>query len=970
MHKRKRNGLWAGTVVLGLVLAALVPAVASAVEGDGGTSYAVDGGSIDWGFKQSFRNYVPASGQSATDGATKLDDGTFRWTVTGGTYDASTGSLEVVGAGRAIFNYQAHMFVAEIVDPRVEISGAAGAINAQVVMTLVDAATGEVTSTRASDRVDLATIDPLQGSRVVEDGSISWTGIPAQLTAAGAEAFAADIGTGELTYFYSAGQVLDPLSLTLTGDWPAEAAGETWDEPGVTSLYEAQNLSHDGVVTSVLSHDAAERLISVSGTTVRVYDESSLELLQTLALPTGTTASYNYAATVNQATGDLAVESSATPAALGIEVANNGTVARQVIVVYPWNGESYGDPHVIVPDHTLQISRSVLAWDEGTGDLYAVANNRRYNADGTYESVDAGRVLRFAASGLRPAAPTISEGDMVYSEAPLNNRTIIIDPQTGVLFVRDLSNRLAAVALRAEGRPATLLQAAAEDTGQYKSIQAPLPLDRSTGLLYVSGPDGRYTVYDVRASGYPVVATFAASNLGFAGSVADGYLYGVNTAGSDRAVNGYDVSDLDDVVTTRLLQTVTGSNPGPSAIGASGRFYLGIYNGAVDRGVRVIEKAVTPSVVTGPVDATVELRADESGDFAEEWAEFAVEGAGSPAPGITWQIRRVNGWQDLSDGAGVQGSGTSTLRVLTGVTDDGTQYRAVLRNSATDYTGVDFEIGAIASDAATLSVSTAPVIDVQPTGFSVDAGSLAQFAVAASGNPTPTVTWQFDDGSGWADVSGDRFVVDGARLTVVTTAADDGARVRAKVSNPVDTVFSDAATLTVTGEDPSGPGEPQVGTGELTVTVPGGTTPGTGSFGWAWAGSSPVDLGTATLSGGNLVAAGSLNDVVVTDTRAGGPGGYSWTLSGSVGDFSDGTATFSGGYLGWTPKLVTGGTAVTAGQPVASTQQGGDGLAASRVLGSSIAAASATLGADLALVIPGSTSAGSYTATITLTAVS
>lgn len=106
---------------------------------------------------------------------------------------------------------------------------------------------------------------------------------------------------------------------------------------------------------------------------------------------------------------------------------------------------------------------------------------------------------------------------------------------------------------------------------------------------------------------------------------------------------------------------------------------------------------------------------------------------------------------------------------------------------------------------------------------------------------------------------------------------------------------------------------------------------------------------------------------MVTDTRAGGTGAYSWSISGQVADFTAGSSSFSGGYLGWTPKVVTG--TATAGAAVTSTQTGGTGLAGARVLASSNAATSATVGADLSLVIPGSTAAGDYKTTLTLTAV-
>ncbi len=155
--------------------------------------------------------------------------------------------------------------------------------------------------------------------------------------------------------------------------------------------------------------------------------------------------------------------------------------------------------------------------------------------------------------------------------------------------------------------------------------------------------------------------------------------------------------------------------------------------------------------------------------------------------------------------------------------------------------------------------------------------------------------------------------------------------------------------------------------GQVDVTVPEQATEPGGSFGWEWASADPVSLGTAASSGSNFVASGALNDVIVTDSRTGGTGTYSWSLSGQSSDFVSGANSFSGGYLGWVPKVVSG--TATAGAGVTSTQLSGAGLASPAVLASSTAATSATVGADLSLVIPGTTPAGDYKATLTITAV-
>ncbi|MGW1884819.1 Ig-like domain repeat protein [Streptomyces sp. NPDC001970] len=128
-------------------------------------------------------------------------------------------------------------------------------------------------------------------------------------------------------------------------------------------------------------------------------------------------------------------------------------------------------------------------------------------------------------------------------------------------------------------------------------------------------------------------------------------------------------------------------------------------------------------------------------------------------------------------------------------------------------------------------------------------------------------------------------------------------------------------------------------------------------------------------NGDLLATTGAINAVTLTDTRAGNPG---WSVSGQVADFSDGgTHKINGQNLGWTPKLidkgasqtVTAGAAVAAANGVDPADAGTAGLKSSRSLATGAGLGTAHLGADLALNAPTSTVAGTYTATLTLTAI-
>lgn len=179
----------------------------------------------------------------------------------------------------------------------------------------------------------------------------------------------------------------------------------------------------------------------------------------------------------------------------------------------------------------------------------------------------------------------------------------------------------------------------------------------------------------------------------------------------------------------------------------------------------------------------------------------------------------------------------------------------------------------------------------------------------------------------------------------------------------------DVAEDTDPGTDPGTPAEDEQ---ELTVVVPEGTEePQPGAFGWEITGDdSAVSLGTAAASDGHLSATGQLKPVVVTDTRS---TRSAWSITAQVSDFTAGATTFDGSSLGWTPRVVTAGGGATAGAPVVPGLVSGPGLSQTATLGSATTGhelGTATLGADLELQVPADTAAGTYGATLTLTALS
>jgi len=175
------------------------------------------------------------------------------------------------------------------------------------------------------------------------------------------------------------------------------------------------------------------------------------------------------------------------------------------------------------------------------------------------------------------------------------------------------------------------------------------------------------------------------------------------------------------------------------------------------------------------------------------------------------------------------------------------------------------------------------------------------------------------------------------------------------------------STLATVAYDQCGGGTtpPSSDSESLNVNVP---QTQSGEFTWSISGSDhSVQLTDAESKGSYLESTGSIVPIAVTDTRAGGP---QWSISGQVSDFTDG---LSGKYLGWSPTVVTAGAGATAGDPVAPGIDSGNGLTDSSTLASAPDAhpnGTATLGADLDLRLPADTTAGSYSATLTITALS
>ncbi len=145
-------------------------------------------------------------------------------------------------------------------------------------------------------------------------------------------------------------------------------------------------------------------------------------------------------------------------------------------------------------------------------------------------------------------------------------------------------------------------------------------------------------------------------------------------------------------------------------------------------------------------------------------------------------------WQ--KNNANISGATAATYTTQATVSgDNGATFRVMAMNSA----------GSVTSNAATLTVTISPVapsITTPPANQTVMVGATATFTVVAAGTAPLSYQWQKDS----ANISG---ATSASYTTPATVAGDNGATFRVIVTNPVTSVTSTPATLTVTTQAPA-----------------------------------------------------------------------------------------------------------------------------------------------------------------------
>lgn len=165
---------------------------------------------------------------------------------------------------------------------------------------------------------------------------------------------------------------------------------------------------------------------------------------------------------------------------------------------------------------------------------------------------------------------------------------------------------------------------------------------------------------------------------------------------------------------------------------------------------------------------------------------------------------------------------------------------------------------------------------------------------------------------------------------------------------------------------PSGTADPRAAADPQSLLRAADAPPDT--FSWTIpAGAQEIVLDTQ-LVGGFLVSRAQIAPIEVRDTRPDGP---AFAIAGQISDF---TPALPGRYIGWRPHVLVPGAGVVAGTVVTpGGWNGGHGLKVPAVLGAAESGhppGVASLGAELHVQLPRQTPAGTYTTTLTITALS
>ena len=250
-----------------------------------------------------------------------------------------------------------------------------------------------------------------------------------------------------------------------------------------------------------------------------------------------------------------------------------------------------------------------------------------------------------------------------------------------------------------------------------------------------------------------------------------------------------------------------------------------------------VTPGVAPTITTQPISQSVAAGASVS---------FNVVVTGTPTPTYQWQF----------NGTAISGATSSTYNITSVNAVNAGAYTAAVTNI----------VGTAMSNAATLTVTSPPLITAQPVFQLINAGASVSFTVVASSTPTPSYQWQFNCNN----ISG----ATSATYSVTNVGLGNQGNYTVVISNALGQVTSNAVTL-------------KLNPAYMFTTLAGSAGVNGSADGTALAARFNAPSGVAADGAGNLYVADTGNGTIRKITSAGAV----LTLAGTAGTsgIADGT---------------------------------------------------------------------------------
>lgn len=704
-----------------IALGAMAIPVTSAVADDPIT---INNGTITWGFKASWRNYIPKDGVVPTGGVTINEAGEYVWPITTGTYNPETKSLELTLGGSLQFlnhctetgNIDSCILNSTLSNLTLYLNESDSHIQgdyAGVPMSDWDA--GVLTGTD----VRLASLSTETATYAYADGTSTYSDI--------------SVSAGSGLQLYAEGIELDPLSITYTGSGglpaidtivnqgvPRFAAAGDWDS-GSASWMGGWRLYPASSTNTVLQIDnqagKTGEGVQATTTTVRAIDADTMTQVaaQSFDNIVETTSVIPFSSTAFSASTDTVyvLQPYNTAAENRLNTGRSGTAIK----AFTWTGSTLEASDFYTTDEVLSGSNPriyvlpernalVLYWQKSGENpqlrlidlsTKAVTNVTVTSSTCVSEEEDWSDELNDIITVEVPFADTFSResnNDEVVAETPTGfvrfyANTLSINP-TSTLAEFTLSDGENGTINAAISCSATLKDAEGTDAtiAPYQWLA-----ERADGTYFAYGAKGKFAILSKGEAGWSTVKTNSLSQFEVQGNeyyVADdanglAYIYSENqdqiwTLNNDgEIIDTVNVADASTRVSllTGMVMTKDGSL---------------VYN-ATANGTEVLRKlaadGTTPVVTKDPEAITVEVG---SGIGATGTAYFCATATGTHGDLTSyWQVKSPEGKSFLR--TSVEGD----LATFTVSADqNGYEYRIVYKDSS----------GAVASRAATLTVVT------------------------------------------------------------------------------------------------------------------------------------------------------------------------------------------------------------------------------------------------------------------------